>query len=432
MKKKLPLTFLCVLLYVFCSAQKPAADVNINEVKRIVTTLSSDDMEGRLIFTPGIEKAAKFIENEFRSIGLKPMDGLTGFRQDFQMTRVQPGQLSAEVNGIAVEPDNVFALTDKAAINFKSDTFADREFIKAGESFTSRYKAIVALNKPVVVFVDRQFADAFARLRAYNMRDRLISQPNEKTAAVFILGAEDPVSFSVNFTNRIQKSPLFNIAGVLPGKSKATEMVIFSGHYDHLGIIDAVEGDSIANGADDDASGITAVISLARYYKKLGNNERTLLFAAFTAEEAGMIGSEYFATAINPARVSAMVNIEMIGKESKFGKNAAFITGYERSDFGKILQKNVSGTAFKFYPDPYPDIQLFYRSDNASLASLGVPAHTVSTDKIDQDAYYHTVKDEVSTLDVENISATIKAIIAGVSGIVAGTETPTRVPALKR
>jgi Peptidase family M28. len=86
----------------------------------------------------------------------------------------------------------------------------------------------------------------------------------------------------------------------------------------------------------------------------------------------------------------AMFNIEMIGKPSKWGQNFAFITGHERSDFGEILQKNLTGTQFEFRADPYPKQNLFYRSDNATLARLGVPAHTISTDQIDTDKLYHT------------------------------------------
>jgi len=127
-----------------------------------------------------------------------------------------------------------------------------------------------------------------------------------------------------------------------------------------------------------------------------------------------------------------MFNIEMIGKASKFGENSAFITGFERSDFGTILQKNLEGTAFKFYPDPYPQQNLFYRSDNASLAAVGVPAHTISTDQIDIDNLYHTVGDEFSTLDVSNITATIRAIALSSRTIVSGQDTPKRVPKLEK
>jgi hypothetical protein len=76
----------------------------------------------------------------------------------------------------------------------------------------------------------------------------------------------------------------------------------------------------------------------------------------------------------------AMFNLEMIGTESKWGRNSAYITGFEKSNMGEILQKNLEGSVLN-YADPYPEQQLFYRSDNATLARLGVPAHTISTSK---------------------------------------------------
>src|SRR5258708_32662839 len=109
-----------------------------------------------------------------------------------------------------------------------------------------------------------------------------------------------------------------NVVGVLEGKTRKEEMVVFGCHYDHIGIRPKVDGDSIANGADDDASGTTAVIELARYYKKMKNNIRTLVFVAFTAEEVGGFGSQYFSQQLNPDKVVAMFNIEMIGKASKW------------------------------------------------------------------------------------------------------------------
>ena len=157
-----------------------------------------------------------------------------------------------------------------------------------------------------------------------------------------------------------------------------------------------------------------------------------MIFVAFCAEEIGEFGSAHFATTVDPAKVVAMFNIEMIGKQAKWGPNSALITGYERSDFGPILQKNLEGTDFKFYPDPYTTQNLFYRSDNASLARVGVPAHTISTDQIDSDKLYHTVKDEYSSLDVNNIVATIRAIALSSRTIVSGQDTPTRIPKLER
>ncbi len=219
---------------------------------------------------------------------------------------------------------------------------------------------------------------------------------------------------------------LNNVLGILPGKSKADEFVIFSAHYDHIGIINPIGQDSIANGADDNASGVTAMIELAKYYAKKGDNERTLLFVSFTAEEIGFIGSEHFAKHINPKQVIAMFNIEMVGKVSKFGKNTAYMTGYQYSDLGKIMQRNLEGTAYKIHPDPYPLQQLFFRSDNKPLAQQGVPAHTISSVQINKDKTYHTVKDEVHLLSPENIIAVIKAIAIGAETIVSSKDTPSR------
>jgi len=94
---------------------------------------------------------------------------------------------------------------------------------------------------------------------------------------------------------------------------------------------------------------------------------------------------------------------------------------------GEILQKNLTGSGFSFYPDPYPDQQLFYRSDNATLARLGVPAHTISTSKMDSEPNYHRVSDEVHTLDLKNMTEMIKSIAISAQSIIDGKDTPTRV-----
>lgn len=217
-----------------------------------------------------------------------------------------------------------------------------------------------------------------------------------------------------------------NVVGMLLGKSKPDEYVVFSAHYDHLGS-KSYGDDKVYNGANDDASGVTAVIALAKYFKELNNNERTIVFVTFTGEEVGGYGSSYFSKNIDANKVVAMFNIEMIGTESKWNKNSAYITGFEKSSFGTILPKNLKGSNFNFYPDPYPSQMLFYRSDNARLAKLGVPAHTISTSKMDDEPNYHQLSDEVNTLDIDNMTEIIKAIAISSQTIVNGTDTPTRV-----
>ena len=423
--------FIIAFFLVSCASKKQNLLVD-SDVSRIISALSADDMEGRSAFTNGMNKAASFIEAEFKKIGLQPLTGESGFRQQFKMHMLKPVSSEIRLSNKAIEPEDFFIISTTLDVSLTNLSDVDVLTIDKGQSVFKQYQAILQRVKPVLVFVNEAHIDAFKRLRDRSLQQKLIDPTDDqKTTAVFILGNEVPKTFSVNFKNQITDVPLYNIAGVIPGKTKAKEIVVFSAHYDHLGFIDPVAGDSIANGADDDASGVTAVISLAKYYKKLGTNERTLVFVAFTAEELGGFGSQYFSSKVSPDAIVAMFNIEMIGKDSKFGKNSAFITGYEKSNFGKILQKNLEGSEFKFYPDPYPEQNLFYRSDNATLAALGVPAHTISTDQIDKDKFYHTVDDELNTLDVQNIIATVRAIALSSRSIVAGTDTPTRLELLK-
>lgn len=419
-----------ILILASCKAQLPDKAIEQDEITRIVKTLSADDMQGRGTFTPGIDKAASFIESEFKKIGLQPLAGESDFRQEFTLTRILPGIAKVVIDGKDIDPVNVLAISDKASLELSDTRGIQVITLAASDQFIPRYREILSMTSPVLVLVDAAHAPTFKRLRDNMNRGRIVQKTGGNSGAIFVIDENSATTFSASSANKIESLSLFNVSGMIPGRSKEKELVLFSAHYDHLGIVKSVEGDSIANGADDDASGATAVIALANYYKKLNNNERTLVFAAFTAEEIGGFGAKHFSSKLNPDDVVAMFNIEMIGKESKFGKNAAFITGYERSDFGEILQKNLQGTDFKFHPDPYPDQNLFYRSDNATLAALGVPAHTISTDQIDSDKFYHTVNDEVETLDPGNIQATIKAIALSARSIIEGTDTPKRIPKL--
>lgn len=403
-------------------------------VDHLIKTLSSDEMQGRETFTPGIDKAATFIESEFKQIGLKPLDGATGYRQTFYKYKFKPISAKVIIDGQVVESSNIAVVAHNNEL-LSFDQSSGDGWIKLDpvKDFVSQYRAFARSGKKQLILVDAKFTEEFNRLKASATRavDEKDLIPTKAGALVFVLNKSNvEKDFSVELKNTIVKMPLFNVAGIIPGKSKAKELVIFSGHYDHMGFVKAKDGDSIMNGADDDASGTSAMIALAKYYKALNNNERTLVFVAFTAEEMGMVGSKYFSQQLNPDEVVAMFNIEMIGKDSKFGKNTAFITGYDKSDLGKILQKNLEGTEFTFHPDPYIAQNLFYRSDNATLAALGVPAHTISTDQIDTDKHYHQVTDEYKTLDVENILSTIKAIAKSAVSIVKGIDTPSRIPKL--
>jgi len=393
-----------------------------SEVERIERTLSADDMQGRRTGTPGIEKAADFISEEFKKTGLQPLSSESNFRQQFVMIRPKSISSSAIFDKQEIDAQNIIAVTSLPDLKINNQSEFEKVFIKTGTQLTTEANKFIQAKKNYLVIVDTSFSKTFSRLNGLKRQFF-----KSEISVVFVLSTIDPSVYNIAATQEITEMPLLNIVGILPGKSRKDEYVIFSGHYDHLGYGKAVNGDSLYNGANDDAAGTTAMIMLAQYFKALNNNERTLIFAAFTAEEIGGFGAQYFSRQLSPDKVMAMFNIEMIGTESKWGKNSAYITGYDKTDMGKILARNLTGSIFKFYPDPYVKENLFYRSDNATLARLGVPAHTISTAKMDTELHYHKPGDEIGTLDLNNMTEIIKAIAISSKSIVSGLDSPSRV-----
>ena len=403
--------------------QQAGSLIRQDEVTRIEKILSANDMQGRQVFTPGIEKAAGFIIEQFKSAGLIPMKGSKNYRQTFTMVKTKLEEADAQFDGVPLDAGQVIALTASPELSISQDDHYQKVYVKEGEDFRDTIFKYMDADQNFLILVDTSFSERFARLANFHM-----PQFEGSGNRIFILTSSDPGQYQIHIRQEITKQSLTNIVGVLPGKSLKNEYVIFSAHYDHLGIgLPDARGDSIYNGANDDASGTTAVITLAKYFSELHNNQRTLIFAAFTAEEIGEFGSAYFSKQFDPEKLVAMFNIEMIGTESKWGNNSAYITGYERTDLGSILEKNLKGSKFKFYPDPYPAEQLFFRSDNASLAKRGVPAHTISTSKMDSEKYYHTQGDEFTTLDMQNMTEIIRSIALSAGSIIAGKDTPQRV-----
>jgi hypothetical protein len=404
--------------------QKSMDIIDKSETERIEKYLSSNELEGRRTFSKGIDKAADFIANEFKQTKLATLQNTNSYLQKFTRLSVKFIGANANFDGSSIDLKNIIVITNQANVSINETSGYEIEKINKEDNLGQSVRKYLSSNKNYLILVDESFANNFSRLTA--LKSNITAQ--QKTV-VFILSNQKPTKFNIEATHKIDELSLSNVVGVIPGKSLANEYVIFSGHYDHLGInsAKAVNGDSIYNGANDDAAGTTAMIMLSKYFKKLNNNERTLIFVAFTAEEVGGFGAQYFSKQFDPLAVKAMFNLEMIGTESKWGKNSAYITGYEKTNMGQILQENLVGTDFKFYPDPYTDQNLFYRSDNATLARLGVPAHTISTSKMDVEPNYHKPSDEFETLDMNNMNEIIKAIALSSQSIISGKDTPTRV-----
>ncbi|MEP7236913.1 MAG: M20/M25/M40 family metallo-hydrolase [Ferruginibacter sp.] len=417
----------CISLLSF--AQKIDKIINATEVERIEKILSADDMQGRKTFTPGIDKAADFIATEFAKSKLKYFGDAKNYFQEITMIKSKPIDISGMLGTDTLNMKNVAANTTAGEINITSLKDYEIVTVKATDDFNKIVFPLFDIEKNLLILVDTAHARRFKSMQRFTGNAKFSAAVSQ----VFILTPNlNPSAIQLHIKNELTEQHLKNVVGVIPGKSKKDEFVVFAGHYDHLGIgkPDA-KGDSIYNGANDDAAGTTAVMMLAKYFAALKNNERTLVFVAFTAEEIGGFGSRYFSKQMNADKVMAMFNIEMIGTTSKWGTNSAYITGYEKSDMGKILQANLAGSAFHFEPDPYPKQNLFYRSDNATLAELGVPAHTISTSKMEEapnnEPNYHKQSDDISTLDMNNMAEIIKAVAISSKTIVSGKDTPTRV-----
>lgn len=281
-------------------------------------------------------------------------------------------------------------------------------------------------------------------LASDSLKGRYTGTAENYKAALFIAdefkrAGLNPVLGNNGFLQEI-KPAWYNVMGAIQGSKKPGEIIIFSAHYDHVGtdhtnkplyIKGSDDGDTIYNGANDNASGVAAVISLAKYFKQMNNNERTLLFVAFTGEELGLLGSQFLTQELAADSIIAMINIEMIGR-AEFKYSMPYISGYERSNLISILNRNyrlLAGLKAErefFKTDPYIDEHLFRRSDHFPFALKGVPAHSIQLTS-PKDEFYHHPNDETETLDFEIMKKVIRGIAFGATGLVKGTDTPTRI-----
>ncbi|WP_299442758.1 M28 family peptidase [uncultured Aquimarina sp.] len=281
--------FIIALLFITCkevtTAQSPMSNITASDVEVIMNFLASDALEGRDTGSEGLEKAAKFIEEEFKKSGIEPY----------------------------------------------FDSYLNTFDAKGTETY--------------------------------------------------------------------------NVVGYLKGTDPdlANQFVVIGAHFDHIGKGKPVSGDTIANGANDNAAGSTAVISLAKHFAKTKNNKRSVLFVLFGAEERGLLGSGHLAKVLKEKNIDlyTMVNFEMIGVPLNDKSYKAYITGYEISNMAEKINE-YSGKEFIGFLPKAKEFQLFRRSDNYPFhKEFNVPCQTISTFDFTNYDYYHHVDDEVSEMNFE-------------------------------
>ena len=218
----------------------------------------------------------------------------------------------------------------------------------------------------------------------------------------------------------------WNAVGRLPGTDAAAarEVVLLSAHIDHLGSRQDranAAGDTIFNGADDDASGTTAVLQLMEALAAGPRLRRPVVFALFGSEERGGLGSGHFADAgtVPLTDIIANLQFEMIGRpDTKVPARTLWLTGYERSTLGPELAAHGA----RLVQDPHPEMNFFERSDNIQFARRGIVAHTIASYGLHRD--YHTVDDELDRIDFVHMTDAIRSLVAPIRWLADSTFRP--------
>lgn len=179
---------------------------------------------------------------------------------------------------------------------------------------------------------------------------------------------------SVGIKNQIKKDVSKNVVALIPGTDQKDEYIIYSAHWDHFGIGKAIDGDSIYNGAVDNASGTAGLLAIAKAFKESNPTKRSIAFIAVTAEEQGLLGSAYYAEnpIFDPKQTVANINIDALGSPGKM--KDLTITGYGQSEMDDYAKEAATEQNRYIIPDPEAEKGYFFRSDHFNFAKIGIPA----------------------------------------------------------
>ncbi|WP_298238465.1 M28 family peptidase [uncultured Algibacter sp.] len=289
------------------------------------------------------------------------------------------------------------------------------------------FTTLLACGSKKVVVVKENVKANLEYLASDALEGRNTGTKGIEKAAVFIenyfkKNKVEPYFETYRDTFNIEDIIGYNVVGYIEGNDAQlkNEFVILGAHYDHIGTIKAVNGDSIANGANDDASGTVAVMEWANYFAKTKSNKRSMLFTLYSAEEMGLKGSEHLAKRLKEKGIDlyTMINFEMIGVPRAKNEIMAYMSGYEKSNMAKKLNSYIGSENIGFFPKA-KSFNLFMRSDNYPFYNeFKVPAHAISTFDFTNFEYYHHVDDEVDKMDFNHMTQFINTMIPAIEGMV--------------
>ncbi|MDC1051953.1 M20/M25/M40 family metallo-hydrolase [Flavobacteriaceae bacterium] len=215
---------------------------------------------------------------------------------------------------------------------------------------------------------------------------------------------------------KINDLEAYNIVGYLEGIDSILkkEVVLIGAHYDHIGFrARPVTNDTIANGANDNASGTATVLAMAKYFGATKNNKRSIIFALFTAEELGLRGSRHLAERLSTEKLNlyTMINFEMMGVPFLDRDYQVFATGHDLSNMAEVLNK-YAGNKLVGKSEEAAKFNLFKRSDNyAFYEQFNIAAQTISSCDLTNFDFYHHVDDESDKLDYEHMASVVNKFL---------------------
>jgi aminopeptidase YwaD len=418
----------------------PAAAQTVREasVRGHVSYLAGPALKGRASASPDEAAAAHYVAAMLRGYGLKPAPGMDGYVQQAEVVSLaMAGTPTLSIAGAPVAQPLLFASSGQS-LSGTLTVFAGSDPAQAPaadililtdpkvDGLRFAFEADPAKTRLVFVRATERLRGFYAQIgnaprlprgfKGAAMPPRISVVALDDAAFAQVAGqAGAAVALTVPVAERT--SVTSNAVGFLPGTDPTAGVLLVSAHLDHLG--QRPDG-KIMYGANDDASGTTAVLELAQALSTR-RHRRGILFVAYGSEEAGGFGAQHFLKNLPVPLESIVANleIEMIGQQdAKLPAGTMMMTGYERSTFGPLLKAQGALVA----PDPYPEQNFFQRSDNYALARAGVVAHTVSGWATVPT--YHTPEDTVERLDLPFMTRAIQSLVKPLARLADSRERP--------
>jgi aminopeptidase YwaD len=452
-----------VLLITSAAAGQTKAEAGVCAecIRKNMEYLASDELQGRGSGTEDEHKAADYIASYLKTCGIQPAGDNGGFIQrapivhrtvtsvprltvhssnpnsatapttfiygkDFLTIYLAQARFTGPLQKIDAEKGAGEMIPGAIALITGKDARRERDVALSALQAGAVAALVLAVNSSPEYFswgVDNLPVLSATLEKTSGAADNLNVLELSKSAINFLMLA--PEGVQIQFDAPVKEEPgyTWSVIGMLPGTSLALQhsAIVLSAHLDHLGNGTPMNGDKIYNGADDDASGVSAVLEMARIMSSREKPLRTVIFALFGSEEMRGLGSTYFSQhpPIPLGDMAANLEFEMIGRpDPAVDGDTLWLSGWERSNLGPKLAEHGA----HLVADPHPKENFFTRSDNYILAKKGIVAHTISSFGVHKQ--YHQPDDDLAHIDFNHMNEAIRSLLPSILWLVNSDFTP--------